>query len=336
MRIGKYVRLLSLVAASAVAFTACSDDPTDEGAGDAFAIVTNKSITTLAAGASFTVTAQVVDRAGTPLPIEVAVSSAKTDVVVNDSNRYVAELQETRIYGRTLKVDASAPLILTAGALTDTVEVKVLSGAFPGTVATAAFSGGTVIQFTSTTNLFDANTSASITTSSPGYLIDQTPTRIRYLLPFGLPAGPVAYSITNAGPADFNLSGTFNLTAAIANNDIFEPNNTLAAANATALAVGTPVYGSISLASDDEDFFKFTVTTAGDYIFTLTWNNGSDIDMYVRSAAGTNLTAFDAATGSKPETVTRTLQPGDYIVQVEAYDDAGGPRSTYLLTVTKK
>ena len=61
MRIGNYVRLLSVVAATAVAFTACSDDPTDEGAGDAFAIVTNKSITTLGAGQTFTVTAQVVD-----------------------------------------------------------------------------------------------------------------------------------------------------------------------------------------------------------------------------------------------------------------------------------
>jgi hypothetical protein len=338
MRIGNYVRLLSLVAATAVAFTACSDDPTDEGAGDAFAIVTNKSITTLAAGASFTVTAQVVDRAGTPLPIQVQVSSAKADVVANDSTRYVAELQETRIYGRTLKVDASAPLILTAGALTDTVEVKVLSGPFPGTVATAQALGGTVLQFTSTTNLFDANTSVTVSgTSEPGFFADQTPTRARYILPFGSPAGQVTYAITGAGPADFALNGTFTTTTAVPCADSYDAtkNDTPATATAGALTVGTPLFGAASFANDPFDFYKVTITEAGNYEFKIDWSDGSDIDVYPARTTGA-LLSTSGGTSAKPEVSTVALTPGDYLARIDVYDDAGGSCLTYKLTVTKK
>ena len=125
MRIGKFARLLVLVAPLALTVAACSDDPTSEGVGDAFAIVTNKSATTIAVGGTFTVVAQVVDRAGTPLPMAVTVTSVNTTSVANDSTRFVPELQETRIYARALKAAANAPLILTAGALTDTVKVTV-------------------------------------------------------------------------------------------------------------------------------------------------------------------------------------------------------------------
>jgi hypothetical protein len=335
MKIGKYVRLLPLVAWSALTLTACNDDPTSEGAGDAFAIITNKSITTVAANEAVTVTAQVVDRAGTPLPMEVQVTSLKTDVVATDSQRFVPELQETRIYAHTLKVDASAPLVLTAGGLTDTVEVKVLSGPFPGTVATAAGAGGTVLVFTSATNLFDANTSVEVETATPGFLVDVTPTRVRFLLPFGTQPGPISFSITDAGPADFSLSGTFNLTTAVPNADAYEPNQTRATANATALTPGTPVFGSVSLDNDSDDYYKFTITTAGAYEFVLDWDNDSDLDMIPRSATGGVLSG-SAATGAKPEHVTLNLQPGDYYVQINAYDNAGGAWSTYKLTVTKQ
>ena len=338
MRIGNYVRLLSVVAASAVALTACSDDPTDEGAGDAFAIVTNKSITTLGAGQTFTVTAQVVDRAGTPLPIQVAVTSAKADVVANDSTRYVTELQETRIYGRALKVDASAALVLTAGAITDTVEVKVLSGPFPGTVATAQGLGGTLLQFTSTTNIFDANTSVVLSgTSESGFLVDQTPTRVRYLLPFGSPAGPVNYAITNAGPADFALNGTFTTTAAIPCSDAYDTpsNNAPAGATAGALLPGGSIFGGASFANDPDDWYKVTITEAGNYRFTVDWSDGEDVDLIPYRASGALLSGA-GATSAKPEVVNvNNLAAGDYFIDINMYDGAGGACVTYKLSVIK-
>jgi hypothetical protein len=333
MKLGNFVRLLSL-AAPVVLLAACSDDPTNQGSGDAFAIVSNRASTIQGVGSAFTVTARVVDRAGTSLPVQVTATSSKVDVVAVDSFRYAPELQETRFYLRTLKVDASAPVVLTAASLTDTVEVKVLSGPFPGTVNTAAFSGGTVLQFTSTTNLFDANTAVAVTTTEPGFLIDVTPTRVRYLLPFGTPAGPIPYAITGAGPADFSLSGNSNVPA-IPCTDAFEPNNTLGAANTTALTVGGSVYGGANLTTDVDDIFRFTVTEAGSYELRVDWSDGTDVDVYPLSAAG-NLLSTAGGTAAKPEVATVTMAPGNYFAVVEMYDDAGGACTTYKLTLTKK
>jgi hypothetical protein len=340
MRLGKYMRLLSLVAPLAGISAACSDDPTDEGSGDAFAIVTNRSSTEQGAGSAFTLTATVVDRLGTPLPIQVVATSGVPTSVVVDSTRYVPELQETRFYLRSLAVNAAVPVVLTAEMLTDTVEVRVLSGPFPGTVATAAVGGLTVLVFTSTTDLFDANTAATITGGETGFVLDVTPTRLRYILPFGTGVGPIGYSITGAGPANFNLSGTFNLPTAIpcpdTANEGATGNDTFATATAGVLAVGTPAYGSGSFNTDPHDWFSFNVAEAGSYRVRLDWGDGTDADVYLTNAAGVNLAGFAGATGANhPENITMTLQPGTYLAHVELYDSAGGPCMTFKLEVTK-
>lgn len=337
MRLGKYMRLLSLVAALAVINSACSEDPTDEGRGDAFAIVTNRSSTEQGVGSEFTVTATVVDRLGTPLPIAVAATSSVPTSVTVDSTVFVPELQETRFYLRSLEVNAAVPVVLTAAALTDTVEVHVLSGPFPGTVATTTVNGMTVLQFTSTSNLFDANTSATITGGETGFVLDVTPTRLRYILPFGSGVGPIGYSITGAGPADFDLSGTFNLTTAIPCPDPHaEPNQTALTATAGVLGVGTPAFGSGSFTNDPEDWFSFNIAEAGEYRVRLDWGDATDADVYLRNSAGVNLAGFAGATGSNhPENITMTLQPGTYIAEVELYDAGGGACMTYKLEVTK-
>ena len=334
MKLVKFVGLLSVAAPLALGLSACTDDPTDEGAGDAFAIVTSVSTAAQSVGGRFTVTAQVVDRMGTPLPIQITASSVEADVVAVDSTIFVPEIQETRFFLRTLKVDAGAAVILSAGALTDTVNVTVLTGPFPGTVDVANFSGGRVLQFTSPTALFDANTAVVITTAEPGYLIDQTATRIRYLLPFNQPAGAIPYSITGAGPADFSLAGSHNLATGVPCADTFEPNNTVATATQNALTVGTPLYGSGNLTSDPRDYYRFTVTEAGSYRVELDWTDATDVDVYPANAAG-GLLSTAGGTAAKPERATVTLQPGTYNVIVDMYDDAGGACTTYKLTVTK-
>ncbi len=333
MKLGKFVRLLPL-AAPVILLASCSDDPTDEGSGEAFAIISSVSSTTRAVGAAFTVTAQVIDRAGTPLPQQVNATSAKTDVVALDSSRYVIELQQTTLYLRTLKVDASAPIVLNASSLTDTVEVRVLTGPFPGTVATAAALGGTVVQFTSATNLFDANTAVDVTTSEPGFLVDVTPTRVRYLLPFGSASATVPYAITGAGPADFSLAGTFNApTVACADGN--EPNNTPATANATALVPGTPAFGSVNFTTDPDDWYRFTISTAGSYRVLLDWSDGADVDVYPVNSAGAAVSTA-GGTAAKPEAASVNLAAGTYFIYVNMYDSAGGACTTYQVSVTRQ
>jgi hypothetical protein len=333
MKLGNKVWLHS-VALATLALVACSDDPTDEGSGDAFAIVSDVSTAVRPVGASFTVTAKVVDRLGTPLPIQVTAATTKPDVVALDSSTYVPELQESRFYLRSLKVDAGAPLVLTASTLSDTVNVRVLTGPFPGTLSTANFSGGAVLVFTNPTPLFDANTSVTVTTAETGFLVDQTPTTLRFFLPFGQPGGAIPYTITGAGPADFNLSGSFNLTAAVACPDRFEPNNSLATATPGQLTVGTPLFGSVNFTEDPDDLYRLTITEAGSYRVSVDWSDAADVDVYPTTLAFAPLSTA-GGTASKPENATVTLAPGTYLVYVNMYDDAGGACTTYRLSVTK-
>lgn len=334
MRFPKIVQLLTV--AAPLALVACSgDDITNEGAGEPFAIVTSRSSVQQAVGNRVTITAQVIDRGGTPLDIPVTATALVATAATVDSTVYVKEIQETRFFIRSLAVNAGAAIELKAGPLTDTVNVRILSGPFPGTVNTAAFSGGQVLQFTSTTPLFDANTAVTVTTSEPGYLIDVTPTRVRYLLPFGTGAGAVPYSITGAGPADFSLTGSATVPA-VACADSFEPNNTRATANTSGLVVGTSLYGSGQLTSDSDDYYRVTITEPGTYRFEIDWTDATDVDLIPRSPTGAVMSGA-AATAAKPERANVNITaPGDYFVQVNMYDDAGGACTTYKLTVTKQ
>ena len=124
MRLGKFVQVLALTAPMAIAAVACSDDPTDEGSGDPFAIVTSFSEGTRSVGTAFTITGKVVDRLGTPLPIQLTVTSGAASVAI-DSTRFVTELQETRVYARAVAASAGTSVVFTGGALSDTVTVVV-------------------------------------------------------------------------------------------------------------------------------------------------------------------------------------------------------------------
>ena len=121
----RFAKLLWL-AAPLIVLSGCSGDPTDDGSGDAFAIITQFNDGLRAVNEAFTITASVIDRGGTPLAIELQVNSGKPDVVVLDSTRFRAETQQTTVYAKALKVDAAgSPLVFSAAGVADTVIVRV-------------------------------------------------------------------------------------------------------------------------------------------------------------------------------------------------------------------
>jgi hypothetical protein len=125
MRLDRFLRLLP-VAAPLILVAACSGDPANEGGGDPFAIETEFSNGARLVNSTFTITARVVDRARTPLPLRLEVTSGKTDVVAIDSVPFAPELQTSTVYARALKADvAGAPLIFSVAGLQDTVIVRV-------------------------------------------------------------------------------------------------------------------------------------------------------------------------------------------------------------------
>ena len=127
MRLGKFARLLTLVAPIAVLLAGCSKDPTDEGSGDPFALVTDYVSTTRAAGTSFVLGVKVIDRHNSPLQEEVTVTTADAATVAVDSVRFRTELAETRAFLRAIKASAAAgvTLTVTGGGLTQEVKVIV-------------------------------------------------------------------------------------------------------------------------------------------------------------------------------------------------------------------
>jgi Fibronectin type III domain/Bacterial pre-peptidase C-terminal domain len=130
-----------------------------------------------------------------------------------------------------------------------------------------------------------------------------------------------------------------------------EPNETVA--NATTLSLGVPCTGSVSNlnaatytitfsggATDTlEDLFKITVPSSGKIKGTLTFSPGTaDLDLYLFTISGANLTVLASANGSTTteefETATN-LNAGTYYLAVTSYDGSSFTgNASYTLTVT--
>jgi hypothetical protein len=63
-------------------------------------------------------------------------------------------------------------------------------------------------------------------------------------------------------------------------------------------------------------YYKFTIATAGDYTFTMDWNNDADLDPVVCFDAACSDGAFAGTGTDQPEQGTLTLQPGTYYFAV--------------------
>ena len=115
--------LLAFVAT--VGLVACSDDPTDEGAGEPFAIVTERSETHIAVGGQRAITAWAIDVNNRRIPGALEATVAGPAVTL-DSVVYVAPLAETRVFARgAAESAAGTDITLTGHDLTTTIKVIV-------------------------------------------------------------------------------------------------------------------------------------------------------------------------------------------------------------------
>lgn len=119
-------RLLSLLALVAtLGAVACSDDPTDEGRGEPFAIVTDRTQITVPRNTSTAITAYTIDRNNRRIPG--ALTATPAAGISLDSTKYVQELSETRFFVRgTAALPNGANLTITGPAnLSATTKVIV-------------------------------------------------------------------------------------------------------------------------------------------------------------------------------------------------------------------
>ena len=103
-------------------------------------------------------------------------------------------------------------------------------------------------------------------------------------------------------------------------------NNAPGGATTGALLPGGSVFGGASFNSDPDDWYVVAITEPGNYRFTVDWSDGADVDLIPYRASGALLSAA-GATSAKPEVANvNNLVAGNYFIQINMYDDAGGAR----------
>jgi hypothetical protein len=101
-------------------------------------------------------------------------------------------------------------------------------------------------------------------------------------------------------------------------------------AGAATIPFNTDVTGLISPAGD-VDNYKFVITNSGTITITLGTLPG-DYDLKLLNSAGTQI-AISQAGGTSSETISRTVSPGTYYVQVYGYNGANSTTSCYTVRV---
>src|SRR5215208_5462339 len=133
----------SVVLATAVGAWSCSGDPTDSFRGDTADITaTPSSIFLNEGGESKSVIVQAIDDQGNPLAVDFDTSYGAGITVVENTNFLPTNgsgpIQGQKQYTITAGVPLSSSLIVSAGDVADTIEVRVTPGSFAGTFSNTA------------------------------------------------------------------------------------------------------------------------------------------------------------------------------------------------------
>jgi len=217
-----------------------------------------------------------------------------------------------------------------------TRRVLVEPGIFSGTAAqvTEAGSGAALLRLTQGGVPFDGDmvVTATIAGQALQPVLPATGDTRTVLIPFGTPAGSeIEYTLAGMGPNQVAVAGSFVTTAAAPAEDAWENSDDPFAA--PLVQAGATVVGTIG-DTGSEEFYRVQVTEAGTYRFTVWWDNGSDIDIYLADEEYT--TALIAReTGALPETGTAVLQPGIYIMDLYMWE-AAAPSQTFTAVLTKE
>lgn len=183
-----------------------------------------------------------------------------------------------------------------SGALNYDVDFKLNSSSTWTNAATATTSLSVNLSGLTASSLYDWRVRANCTGATGVYSQAQFTT---------------AAVVTCPGPLDISTNGT--------------------AAGAATIPFNTDVKGLISPAND-QDFYKFVITTGGTATITLT-TLPADYDIKLFSSNGTTQLAISQNGGTTSETISRTYTAGTYYVSVYGFSGANSATSCYTLRV---
>jgi hypothetical protein len=68
-----------------------------------------------------------------------------------------------------------------------------------------------------------------------------------------------------------------------------------------------------------DQVYRVNITAAGDYTFTVSWDNSADVDVAICALADCSDADFFAASSDNPEVGTLTLTPGTYYLAADLF-----------------
>lgn len=93
------------------------------------------------------------------------------------------------------------------------------------------------------------------------------------------------------------------------------------------------IFDAPDFATSIDAFYKITVPPdAGGVTATLDWNSDADMDLFPCDAATISVCDFTAATGSKPESASYVLAPGDYFFIAELFEGTAPSHISLAIT----
>ncbi len=136
---------------------------------------------------------------------------------------------------------------------------------------------------------------------------------------------------TCASGTSANAAAQFTTAAVTTCPGIYDVSTNGTAAGAATIPFNTDIKGLIS-PTNDNDYYKFVITTGGTATITLTTLPG-DYDLKLYSSNGTTQLAISQAGGTTSETITRTYTAGTYYAHVYGYNGANSATVCYTLRV---
>jgi hypothetical protein len=313
-------RLFGALGAIAVLTLAggCAEDPLSDFDGNPAAIVKNFNYLQLSQGDSIAVTASVVDGRATPLLEPVTFTACSNDInVVEDTSYHPVPATSARAIVIANTANASC-VVVEGGGLEDTIDVAVLSLAFPGTPSTTDIQPGDTLTITTSGLLLFDPDSANIDFGDGfvGEIVTRTQTTLTVVVPFS----PAAVAAPTPAPllvlgidvtyvpaglvVDLPTQADFLFT------NPWEPNE--APPPTANLTLPDTLYDGF--AEDEENnYYQFTLGATTTFTVHLEWEGDADLDILFATATGACCVGnFDGATGANPEASTVTLNAGTY------------------------
>jgi hypothetical protein len=310
----------------------CSGDPTGDLVGSGTTLQPTPSSLFMGQGEEKAIVVNVVDAQGNQQDLTGFSFQGGAGVTVTEDTTFLSTSAGQLGTSRRLFVRGDAAsatsVSITANTLTSTVPVKVTPVGTTVTLSNAAPAANEGLVITLPAGYkFGTGAGASVA-GTPGFTTAVAPdsTSATVLLPPGT-TGPVT---VDSVAVDFVPGVLFSLpttetvtvgpvTTALAGTDdpSTAPSLALPAAGGT-----TAVFDIPDFAATIDHFYRLDVAEAGDYIVTVDWTVGNDVDAPVCIADPTcaaETFTDPTVTGAKPETGTFTLPAGTSILWVEDF-----------------